>query len=82
VKERRDLTLDFWRNNVDALLNFQNKNVLRDAGHISNKDMEARVTEVYDEFALRRKKLAAIEADNADLAELREIENEAKHRGR
>ena len=80
VKERRDLTLDFWRNNVDALLNFQNKNVLRDAGHISNKQMESHVSEIYDEFALRRKKQEAIDADRADLAELQEIENEAKHR--
>lgn len=80
VKERRDLTLDFWRNNVDALLNFQNKNVLRDAGRISNKQMESRVSEIYDEFALRRKKQEAIDADRADLAELQEIENEAKHR--
>lgn len=80
VKERRDLTLDFWRNNVDALLNFQNKNVLRDAGRISNKQMESHVSEIYDEFALRRKKQEAIDADRADLAELQEIENEAKHR--
>lgn len=82
VKERRDLTLDFWRNNVDALLNFQNKNVLRDAGRISNKQMESRVSEIYDEFALRRKKQEAIDADRADLAELQKIENEAKHRGK
>ena len=80
VKERRDLTLDFWRNNVDALLNFQNKNVLRDVGRISNKQMESRVSEIYDEFTLRRKKQEAIDADRADLAELQEIENEAKHR--
>ena len=80
VKERRDLTLDFWRNNVDALLNFQNKNVLRDAGHISNKQMESHVSEIYDKFAFRRKKQEAIDADRADLAELQEIENEAKHR--
>lgn len=82
VKERRNLTLDFWRNNVDALLNFQNKNVLRDSGRISNKQMESRVSEIYDEFALRRKKQEAIDADRADLAELQEIENEAEHRGK
>ena len=80
VKERRDLTLDFWRNNVDALLNFQNKNVLRDAGRISNKQMESHVSEIYDEFALRRKRQEAIDADRAELAELQEIEKEAKHR--
>lgn len=29
VKERRDLTLDYWRKNVDALLMFQDKDVLK-----------------------------------------------------
>ena len=57
-----------------------NINVLRDAGHISNKQMESHVSEIYDEFALRRKKQEAIDADRADFAELQEIENEAKHR--
>ena len=81
VKERLDLTLDFWRNNVDALLNFQNKNVLRNAGHISNKQMESHVSEIYDEFALRRKKQDAIDADKADMEELRQIEQEVGRRG-
>ena len=29
VKERKDLTLGYWRKNVDALLDFQNKEVLK-----------------------------------------------------
>lgn len=37
VKDHKDLTLSFWRNNVDALLTFQNKDVLKNAGSISNK---------------------------------------------
>ena len=41
---------------------------------------ESHVSEIYDEFALRRKNQEAIDADRADLAELQEIENEAKHR--
>ncbi len=81
VRERKDLTLDFWRNNVDALLNFQNKSVLRDKGHISNKQMETHVSEIYEAFAERRKTQDAVEADEADMAELREIESEAEHRG-
>ncbi|SHK79255.1 virulence RhuM family protein [Fibrobacter sp. UWEL] len=79
VKERKDLTLDFWRDNVDALLNFQNKSVLRDKGHISNKQMEDHVSEIYDAFAERRRTQEAVEADDADMAELREIESKAKH---
>ncbi len=40
VKERKDLTLDYWRNNVDLLLQFQDKEVLHGAGSISNKRMK------------------------------------------
>lgn len=80
VKERKDLTLDFWRNNVDALLNFQNKNVLRDKGHVSNKQMESHVSKIYEVFAERRRTQEALDADEADMAELREIEYEAEHR--
>lgn len=36
VKERKDLTLDYWRQNVDALLAFQGKDVLAGNGTVSN----------------------------------------------
>jgi hypothetical protein len=70
VKERKDLTLNYWRDNVDALLNFQNKDVLKNAGSISNKQMEEIVDAVYEEFNNRRKLYAAQQADKDDLAEL------------
>ena len=35
VKERRDLTLDFWRRNVDAILTLQGKEILSNQGHIT-----------------------------------------------
>ena len=44
--------------------------------------METHVSEIYDAFADRRKTQDAIEADEADIAELREIESEAEHRGK
>ena len=64
VKERQDLTLQFWRDNVDGLLYFQNKPVLKDKGRITSAQMELKVKQIYDEFNERRKK---IEARNADL---------------
>ena len=64
VKERQDLTLQFWRDNVDGLLFFQNKPVLKDKGRITSAQMELKVKQIYDEFNERRKK---IEAHNADL---------------
>lgn len=76
VKERKDLTLDFWCKNVDALLEFQGKEVLKTKGCISNKLMEQIVGKVYDEFNERRKHEDALRADEDDLNDLnRQIEN-------
>lgn len=66
VRERKDLTLRYWRETVDSLLNFQGKVVLQGAGSISNKQMEAHVNAVYEAFNTRRKALAAAEADEED----------------
>ena len=70
VKDRCDLTLDFWRTNVDRLLEFQGKDVLKNPGKVSNKQMEARVGKIYDEFNQRRKQQEAIQADQDDWEDL------------
>ena len=80
VKERKDLTLNYWRNNVDALLNFQNKDVLKGAGIISNTQMERIVDTVYAEFNQRRKLYAAQQADNMDNDDLSALEGDVRNR--
>lgn len=70
VKERKDLTLDFWRNNVNGLLQFQGKDVLTSKGIVSNAQMESIVSKRYDDFNQRRKAEEARKADNDDLNEL------------
>lgn len=80
VKERKDLTLNYWRNNVDALLNFQNKDVLKDAGTISNAQMERIVDTVYAEFNQRRKLYAAKQADQMDNDDLSALEGDVRNR--
>lgn len=80
VKERKDLTLDFWRSNVDALLNFQNKEILKTAGTISNKRMEQIVDAVYADFNQRRKLYAAQQDDKNDEEELKTLELEISSR--
>lgn len=74
VKERKDLTLDYWRNNVDALLSFQNKELLKDNGSISSDEMKTKVNQVYEDFNRRRKKQALEEEAERELAELRQLE--------
>lgn len=80
VKERKDLTLNYWRNNVDALLNFQNKDVLKGAGTISNTQMERIVNTVYAEFNQRRKLYAAQQADKMDNDDLSALEGDVRNR--
>ena len=80
VKERKDLTLNYWRDNVDALLNFQNKDVLKNAGSISSKQMESIVDAVYEEFNNRRKLYAINQADKDDDDELMELEGDVRNR--
>ena len=76
VKERRDLTLDYWRNNVDALLTFQGKDILQGKGEVSNSSMESMVHKIYDEFNAKRKQLEAKQADVDDLKMLEDIEKQ------
>lgn len=80
VKERLDLTLNYWRENVDHLLQFQNKDVLRNAGGISNKEMESRVLSIYEQFDQRRKQVDAQLADLLDDEELKQLERQIKDR--
>ena len=76
VKERIDLTINYWRQNVDHLLEFQNKDVLRNAGSISNKEMETHVLAVYEQFDQRRKQADAQIADQMDDEELKQLEQQ------
>ena len=80
VKERLDLTINYWRQNVDHLLQFQNKDVLRNAGSISNKEMEDYVLSVYEQFDQRRKQTDAQLADQMDDEELKQLEQQIVNR--
>ena len=70
VKRRQDLTMSFWKNNVEQILTMNGFEVLNNTGHISNKEMEQIVEARYAVFDSRRKADAAAEADREDMAEL------------
>lgn len=80
VKERKDLTLDFWRENVENLLTFQGLDILVNNGNISNIQMEEYVRGVYAQFDARRKSYEARLADEEDLKLLDDLEKEIKER--
>lgn len=74
VKGRRDLTLQYWRQNVDSLLTFQEKDILQGKGSISNAEMEAVVRRAYDDFDASRKLYEAQQADAEDIKALEDLE--------
>ena len=78
AKNRMDLTIDFWRENVDKILDFQDKKILTNAGLISKIEMEKQVLEIYENFDKRRKEFEALQADKEDIEELRKLEQEIK----
>lgn len=76
VKERKQLTLDYWRQNVDRLLEFNEKPVLTNAGSISRDAMERIARERFDQFDESRRIAEAQQADAEDIAELAQIEKQ------
>lgn len=82
VKQRKDLTLDFWRENVNALLAYQGQNILVGNGKVSNFDMETYVREVYARFDDKRKHYEAVLADEEDIKYLEDLENVIKKKGK
>ena len=78
AKNRMDITMDFWRENVNKILDFQDKKILTHAGSISKIEMEKQVLEIYKNFDKRRKEFEALQADKEDFEELRKLEQEIK----
>lgn len=78
VKSRKDLTLSFWRNNIDQLLMFNDFPILPNVGSRSHAQMEKKVEQIYDVFHLKRKQLDAVKADADDLADLIQLEHDVK----
>lgn len=78
VKNRMDITMDFWRQNVDRILNGNEMPLLIDKGAVSHNQMETQVRKEYELFDVRRKKYEADQADAQDLKELQELEKQVK----
>lgn len=82
AKNRKDLTLSFWKQNVDKIIEFNEKALLTGKGSVSNAEMETRVTDIYEKFDERRKKEDAIQTDINDLQELKLIEQKLSKKKR
>lgn len=75
AKNRRDLTMGFWRKNLDKIIEFNDYEILDDKGKVTHKQMEQKVRGFYKKFDQNRKRAEAQEDDEQDLKELEQLKN-------
>ncbi len=80
AKNRQDITMDFWRENIDRIIKFNDKELLKGYGSISHEQMRKMVAAVYETFDIKRKSFDAKLADDDDIKELQQLEEKVKTR--
>ena len=80
AKNKKDLTMRYWQENLDKIIAFNDFKVLDHPGKVSHKQMEKKVREHYATFDDKRKKIAAKEADRVDLEDLKALERKLKNK--
>jgi hypothetical protein len=78
AKNKQDITMSFWKENVDRILEFTDQKILVGNGTISHEQMEQWVDKIYEAYDSKRKKQEADQADALDMEELKVIENKIK----
>ena len=82
VKDRQQLTLDYWRSNVDRLLAFNDRPILQGTGSVGHAAMKTIVHERYEAFEVQRRADEARAADAQDLRELEAVEKALANAGK
>jgi hypothetical protein len=80
AKDRKDITMNFWRENVDKIILLNDKKILQDKGSVGNAQMGEHVEKVYEKFNAERKIFDANEADMQDIEELKLLEQKLKNK--
>jgi hypothetical protein len=80
AKNKQDLTMRYWQENLNKIIAFNDFDVLDNPGKVSHKQMEKKVREHYATFDDKRKKIAAKEADRKDMDELKALEQKIKNK--
>ena len=78
VNQQIDLTLDFWRKNVDGMLEFSDQRVLKGQGRISHDEMKEIAYGRYEVFDQSRREAEALSAEAEDLKELEDLDKKLK----
>ena len=78
AKNREDIKMSFWKENIDKILEFNEQRILTNSGKISNVMMEEKIKEIYTLFDKNRKEYEAQNADYQDNIELDNLFNQVK----
>lgn len=78
AKNRQDVTMAFWKENIDKIILLNDKTILQGKGRVSNEQMEEKVETIFANFDAKRKRLEAKHADEQDLDELKALEEQIK----
>ena len=76
VRSGKTLDLGYWRENVDRMLEFNERPVLQGPGRISHARMKEIVNERYEEFDGHRREAERLAADDEDVKALESLAKE------
>ncbi len=74
AKNRHDITMGFWKENIDKILLLNDKLILNNKGKVSPPQMEQKVDAIFEKFDANRKTADAKQADAQDFEELKALE--------
>ncbi len=80
LKKRVGITMDFWRENADRIIESNEFKLLQDKGKISAEEMKISALNQYQNYDSRRKTYEAKFADKQDEEELKLLEQTIKNR--
>ncbi len=79
AKNRQDITMAFWKENIDKIILLNDKAILQGKGKVSHPQMEKKVDALFASFDAKRKVEEAKQADAQDLEELKALESKIKN---
>lgn len=80
AQQRQDFTLDYWRQNIDRLMEFNEQPVLQGPGSVSHDDMTTISHQHYEHFDAKRRQREAIDDDTKDLQSVEALEKNLKQK--
>ncbi len=80
TKNRQEIRMAFWKQNVDQIISSNGFPLLAQAGSVSHVQMEVKTNTLYQDFDQRRKQQEALQADQQDETDLKALENTLKRR--